>query len=316
MQQINIQIGSDLRAHDAQSLSSIILAGRFDHAVEHWIFRMPDNKLPRTMISSIDHMKAAPTVDEAILIYCTQGQGWVYDTQRIIPVHTGDLILCDVGSDHGYGTDAAQPWSIDWLHFDGALAERMANELAYTGTCIQYSAPPETGSMLQRILTLLQGHPNQLQYSAANTYLQTMLYEIVLYHDQLTAPAQKQTALIENAIDYMESHLHEQCTLDQVSYHVGMSKYHFSRLFKAEKDYAPMAFFNRMKMQAACHLLIQGNRNVQEVSRMLGYASPYYFSDLFKRHIGIPPKRYQIKYRQHFSSEIISDPSSSASKET
>ena len=45
-------------------------------------------------------------------------------------------------------------------------------------------------------------------------------------------------------------------------------------------------------MQEAAILLKSQKYTVSEVSDMLGFADPKYFTDTFKKHYGVPPRDY------------------------
>ena len=61
-------------------------------------------------------------VDQYILIYCTDGKGWIQcgETKHIL--QAGTFFIIPPGMPHTYGADDFDPWSIYWIHFTGTLA--------------------------------------------------------------------------------------------------------------------------------------------------------------------------------------------------
>jgi AraC-like DNA-binding protein len=51
-------------------------------------------------------------------------------------------------------------------------------------------------------------------------------------------------------------------------------------------------FINHLRMKKALPLLKQNELNISEVAYAVGYNDPKYFSRLFSRHYGQPPKEF------------------------
>src|SRR5690554_4060473 len=70
--------------------------------------------------------------DDFLLIYCLEGSGRVeYGTDRKRRIiRAGDLLVLPRGTPHHYWTDQRDPWSIYWIHFDGALSQEFVEQLA------------------------------------------------------------------------------------------------------------------------------------------------------------------------------------------
>jgi AraC-like DNA-binding protein len=77
----------------------------------------------------------------------------------------------------------------------------------------------------------------------------------------------------------MQQHLNISISLDELCYEIGLSKYYFSRQFKVATGLSPMSYFNRLKIQKACILLISNTYRIQEISALLGSYILFLFSD-------------------------------------
>lgn len=71
-----------------------------------------------------------------------------------------------------------------------------------------------------------------------------------------------------------------------------LSKFHFLRSFKEQTGYPPLEYRNKIRMDHAKTLLKDGNLSVGEISATLGFSSPSYFCDAFKKKFGISPKEF------------------------
>ena len=75
-----------------------------------------------------------------------------------------------------------------------------------------------------------------------------------------------------------------------------MSKYHFLRVFRQVTGRTPLEYRNEIRIRHARELLENSFLSVSEIGETLGYTSPAYFSDAFKRQIGISPATYRKKF--------------------
>lgn len=71
-----------------------------------------------------------------------------------------------------------------------------------------------------------------------------------------------------------------------------MSRTSFYNKIKVLTGMAPADFIRKIKMQEAATLLKSKRYSVSEVSDMMGFADPKYFTDTFKKFYGVPPSVY------------------------
>ncbi|MGZ0039991.1 AraC family transcriptional regulator [Paenibacillus ottowii] len=100
---------------------------------------------------------------------------------------------------------------------------------------------------------------------------------------------------IENIIQYMHQHINSKVTLTELSEMVQLAPTYLSRTFKETTGYSVIEFFNKIKMDKAKELLIEGDKKVKEVAQALGYTDEFYFSRIFKRMEGVSPSEYYSK---------------------
>ena len=73
---------------------------------------------------------------------------------------------------------------------------------------------------------------------------------------------------------------------------MGMSRSSLYNKIKALTDRSPSDFIRQIRMTEAAHLLKSKKHTVAEVSDMMGYSDPKYFTDIFKKHYGMTPSAY------------------------
>ena len=109
---------------------------------------------------------------------------------------------------------------------------------------------------------------------------------------------------INHAIDYILAHINEPIGVDEIAAHSNFSKYHFSRLFKAETGESVYKFVRRVKIeQSAFRLKTEKNRSITDISGDYGYSSSNY-SSAFKQHYEVSP----IEFRRSILEKSLRNP--------
>jgi len=96
--------------------------------------------------------------------------------------------------------------------------------------------------------------------------------------------------------DWMAEHAAEDFNLAQLAAQVGLSKFHFDRLFKSAMGVSPSRYHINLRMDAARRLLRETKKSVVTVALEVGYANPSHFAQLCRRETGLSPSDYR---RQH-----------------
>jgi AraC-like DNA-binding protein len=78
-------------------------------------------------------------------------------------------------------------------------------------------------------------------------------------------------------------------TLAELARESNLSIPHFTELCSRQTGMPPLGLLIRLRLQHAMDLLQQGNHNVAEAAAAVGYDDPFYFSRLFRKHMGMPP---------------------------
>ena len=101
---------------------------------------------------------------------------------------------------------------------------------------------------------------------------------------------------IRNILQSIEENIHNpDFKIDDLAEAMGMSRTVFYRKMKSLMGVSPVDFMKSMRIKRAVQLLEQDQYTVSEVGYMSGFATPQYFSKVFKETMNCTPKEYKLK---------------------
>lgn len=115
------------------------------------------------------------------------------------------------------------------------------------------------------------------------------LLRLLMQRQPDTAPGDR---LWQNLLSYLQSHLHTRLTLSRICCDNSISRSRLEKLFYEKSGCGAMAYFSRMKAEAARDLIRLGNMNMTQIAAALGYSSVHYFSRQFKKQTKMTPTEY------------------------
>ena len=98
--------------------------------------------------------------------------------------------------------------------------------------------------------------------------------------------------LVEKVNAYIEAHMQEPVTLDELAQEAHMSKYYFLRRFKELTGTTAHAYLNNKRLIRCCELLQEGAA-VGEVWGRCGFSDYSSFLRNFRKEYGMPPTSYK-----------------------
>ena len=226
-----------------------------------------------------------------ILIACISGAGSCSLNEREWKLKPGDLLFLPPREGHVYRADPRSPWTIFWIHFRGL---RAADHLENLGVSISKPlVSVDDSSVLFEAFEDTFRHAIHGFSASAMTGLSTAfvrLLGLAKVHQRASGDRSRHT---ENRLLKVLARMRENpgrpWTLEELARDAALSIPHFTELCRRQTGMPPLGLLISLRLQRAMDLLQQGNHNVTEAARAVGYDDPFYFSRLFRKHMGIPP---------------------------
>lgn len=97
--------------------------------------------------------------------------------------------------------------------------------------------------------------------------------------------------LIENIKAFVTQNFNLAITLDLISEKYNISANYFSRMFKTYNGECFKTYLTRIRMEKAMELIASSKLKLYDISEIVGYDDPKYFSKVFKSYFGFSPSR-------------------------
>lgn len=232
------------------------------------------------------------------LFYVVGGMGQFKVAEKLIPVSPDDLVIVNPNVEHTEVSLNASPLEYIVLGVEGM--EFAADENGDR----RYSAF-NFHSGREDILPYLRGMLREIEQKSAGyevvcqDLLEILVVKLMRHTDfSLTVtPAQQSSKECAEARRYIDSNFKENISLDQLAELTHVNKYYLVHSFSKEYGVSPINYLIGRRIEESRYLLADTNHSLSQISHMLGFSSPSYFSQSFRKLEGISPMEYRKRQR-------------------
>ncbi|MDQ0064085.1 response regulator transcription factor [Paenibacillus harenae] len=102
-------------------------------------------------------------------------------------------------------------------------------------------------------------------------------------------------------LEYINEHFGEDITILGLSKQFNLNPNYISQLFRKELDKTFTEYLTGLRMNRASELLRTTSIPINEIADQVGYKDYFYFSKMFKKILGVPPRGYRYDQNQNNS---------------
>ena len=104
---------------------------------------------------------------------------------------------------------------------------------------------------------------------------------------------------IRTALTHLCEHAAEKITLQDLANVCGLSPSRLSHLFKAQVGETPLQYLEQRRIETARELLQMTSKSVAQIAYETGFNNPFYFSRVYRRRMGLPPRAARLQHSGH-----------------
>jgi len=228
------------------------------------------------------------------LFYVVGGSGQFKIGERLVPVNQDDLVIVNPNVEHTETGGEQSPLEYIVLGVDGLeLGPGKEGDARY-GVVNFREARDHILHDLREMLRELEGKLPGYEVICQDL-LEVLLVRLMRQADFSFAPASGRRPRSECALvrRYIDSHFKESITLDILAEQAHLNKYYMVHTFSEEYGISPINYLNFCRIRESKYLLAGTDHSMGQISHMLGFSSPSYFSQTFRRLEGISPMEFR-----------------------
>jgi AraC-like DNA-binding protein len=239
------------------------------------------------------------------LIYVDQGNTVIDTEERTFPLNSGQVILHRPNLRHRIrcdGVHTANVFIITFVCRSAALKRFGADPIA-----LPSAARPLIVSLLEDGIRTLDCRNWLVPLPDAplggeqiiRLYLEMLLIHLLRTEEhqaatpeQISLPSASERHLTHDIMAYLDEHVYEQVTIEQLCNAFHYRKSRLCALFKEHTGKTIIAYFTERKIETSKELMRKG-ASVGQAAALLQFDTPQYFSRVFKNYTGLSPRAYR-----------------------
>jgi len=218
--------------------------------------------------------------------YVTEGEGCLYTTGKSYPLSKGDVFFVFPGTP--YRIESKNNFKYIYISFIGLRANVIMDKLKITSTnCVFYNFKALHDMWIDAVT--ISHDVLELRSESILLYTFSAISTRVMEASSSDKPSTS-ASLIKK---YIDEHLSDpELSLQKISSELSYNPKYISMIFKEKFKIGVSEYIQTSRIQNACTLMEQGFTSVKDIAFLCGYIDQLYFSKVFKRKLGISPKKY------------------------
>ncbi len=214
-------------------------------------------------------------------------------------IRGGEVFLCPAYTKHWVTWEKSLNFTV--LVFDASFLKKIADEM---GSISQIELTPQWNifdPVIQSIVKALKtdleaGSPaGRLYGESFGTALSVHLLKNASTYRQKDSEylGGLSPQKLKRVLDYIEAHLTEDISLENLATLAGISPCYFSRLFKQSMQIAPHQYVIKQRVELALTMLQESNLGIADISILCGFSHQSHLNRHFKRVVGVSPNIFR-----------------------
>lgn len=223
--------------------------------------------------------------------YIIKGTGTVIHNQQAQTVQAGDVYILKRGADHCYYPSRQDPWEKVWFNVHGSLLDQL---ISFYGLHQTVYRDCNAHSLFQDLLSVTRrgNTASSIQQQCAVKVHEIAAFIASYSHTELQTDA-------DTLQIYLDRNINQNISLEDMAKLLYKSRSQTIRLFKESFGITPYQYLIRQRIKTAKMFLRNTSMSIKEIAAELQFADEHYFSNTFKAHVGISPKRYRQQRTAH-----------------
>jgi AraC-like DNA-binding protein/quercetin dioxygenase-like cupin family protein len=128
-------------------------------------------------------------------------------------------------------------------------------------------------------------------------YLKELLLEQVAQSEKTGKFSSQSLQTFKTCKEYIDNHFSEIISVSDIAHTCSIDSNYLTKLFKKHTRLTTNEYLKRLKLNKAGHLILKEPKmSIKQISCVMGFEDPYYFSRIFKKYYGLSPNNYKNEH--------------------
>lgn len=227
------------------------------------------------------------------IIYIIKGKCLIRMDNDSLWINEGNMILYKPNQPQYYSYFFKDSTEVYWIHFSGYGATEYLSKLDLLKNTIYPIVFDNKCTELFRMIMNEMQIQKPLYSQQASSYFYELLVTIsrLINFSNESHPEMLKDDF-KKVIELMHFKYNENHPISFYANECNLSLYRFMHKFKELTGMAPLEYLTRVRVEIAKNLLLNSSLSISDVSSIIGYENPLYFSRVFKKETGVSPRFY------------------------
>lgn len=189
-----------------------------------------------------------------------------------------------------------EDWSFAVIHYRIVHTTKEFENFLHQHFSIPIDEPSKPLLLAQQLLQQ-QTKPDHFSKFQMQVLFMNLLESIVIgarnrQHDE-------KLQAITGSLEYIHKNFAKELSISEIAHRFGFERRRFSALFEQVTGLTPSQYVTEYRMKRAKELLMLSGDSIVEIAEAVGYQDSFYFSRVFKKHVGLPPSIYRKKVEKN-----------------
>lgn len=231
--------------------------------------------------TNISVMKEPRILKHNRLLLCTEGNGVMCADENSFNLSKGTMMFFFSGETVSLKT--GDELIYEYIDFDGSRAEELLRKFDVTPLSRHYDGFEGSIPLWQE--SLFRSNDKTMSLAAESL----ILYSFSRLYDN----GESEIGLISRIMQITESNFNDpDLSVSQIAEELSYNAKYISHLFKQKTGVGYSEYLRSVRLKYAITLFDHGINSVKNVALLSGFSDALYFSNVFKKHIGVSPSDY------------------------
>ena len=223
------------------------------------------------------------------LMHVTQGSLTFHFSEGKQVLGAGSTIIFPPRTPYAYSYCGGDELEYHWVHFTGSFADEILKKLGFCPLPHVMTAVTDRtiSANFRSLFDIFSQEEPFIEHSLAAALNQLL---VSIARASLSSKARNP---IERSLSYINASYTEDIHIPDLAAMENLSNSRYHVIFREIVGSSPSKYIISLRMRHACELLVSTDMPIKQISLLVGYPDPHFFSKIFKANLHVSPLEYR-----------------------